>query len=80
MNMKIEIDTKRDSKEDILKIIRMLQSMVREGSPYSSSSSSDSSDSSSPESPVGLGILDLPPSESSSADEKKEEKPRVELY
>jgi hypothetical protein len=72
--MKIEIDTKKDTKEDIQKIIKMLQEMVSEGSnyePYSNTSENTA---------AGFGFLDTPTTESDSKAEEKEEQPRVQLY
>jgi len=76
--MKIEIDTKRDTKEDIARIIKMLQAMIGESSGWSSQETANSGEM------VNLGFLDDNSSQTSSenttAEEKKEEKPQVELY
>jgi hypothetical protein len=50
--MKIEIDTAKDSKDELRKLIKMLQAMVEESAGYSASSSSNDM--------VGLGFMDLP--------------------
>jgi len=81
--MKIEIDTQRDSKDEIKKLIRMLQAMVGEASGWSSGSQENKG----PDEMVNLGFLDDNTTTSSSQDstltetsEEKDEKPKIELY
>ncbi|MBW3011564.1 hypothetical protein KY311_00090 [Candidatus Woesearchaeota archaeon] len=80
--MKIEIDTSRDSKEELRKLIRMLQAIVGE----SSNSTWGTAEDSGPTEMVGLGFMD--PDNASSAPAAKEDKeddedldiPKIEMY
>ena len=77
--MKIEIDTSRDSKEEIKKLIKMLQAIVEEGSGWGTPSYN-------PSEMPGLGFMDSAGSSTSSGETKPETKddddkiPEIELY
>ena len=74
--MKIEIDTSRDSKEEIKKLIKMLQAIIEEGSGWGTAQAYNTSEM------PGLGFMDAPAG-SSTAEKKKDdddEIPQVELY
>jgi hypothetical protein len=82
--MKIEIDTKKDSKEDIAKIIKMLQTMIGESTNYVSAYEDKSA--APQDMSAGFGFLDGPDSSNSSSTDKtsnteeKKEIPRVEFF
>jgi hypothetical protein len=77
--MKIEIDTSRDSKEEIKKLIKMLQAIVEEGSGWGTPSYN-------PSEMPGLGFMDAGSSTSSNEikpETKKDDDdkiPEIELY
>jgi len=76
--MKIEIDTSRDSKDEIKKLIKMLQAIVEEGSGWGTPSYN-------PSEMPGLGFMDSAGSSTSSNEIKPETKkddeiPEIELY
>lgn len=81
--MRIEIDTTKDTKEDIKKLIKMLQAIIEEGSSWGAQ------DYKGPSEMVGLGFMDIDNTGSSSTantasspQTKKDDDdiPRVELY
>ncbi|MBW2987852.1 hypothetical protein KY336_04855 [Candidatus Woesearchaeota archaeon] len=80
--MKIEIDTNRDSKEDIKKIIRMLTHLVGEHIMFDKAIHSyqeecKRDDDKGPKEMVNLNFLDNAPSSSEKKDEKK---PKIEFF
>ncbi|MBW3013537.1 hypothetical protein KY340_05025 [Candidatus Woesearchaeota archaeon] len=79
--MRIEIDTHRDSKEDIKRIIRMLVHLVGEHAIFDKAIHSYQQESKEEEKGpdmVNLNFLDSAPSEEKKEEEKEE--PKVEFY
>ncbi|MBW3011443.1 hypothetical protein KY335_03620 [Candidatus Woesearchaeota archaeon] len=78
--MKIEIDTLRDSKEDIKKIIKMLMHLIEDHAAFdigfakTNNTEGKEDPYSSENSSLNLGFLDSPPPE-----ENKEEDPKVDF-
>ena len=80
--MKIEIDTNRDSKEDIKKIIRMLTHLVGEHIMFDKAIHSyqeehKHDDDKGPKEMVNLNFLDNTPDNS---EKKNEKKPKIEFF
>lgn len=72
--MKITIDTKEESHEDIRKLIGMLQNIVDSGSSYSSIGSTSSEDKDNQDTPSGMfNLFGNNSSEEESIEEHKEE-------
>ncbi len=79
--MEIKIDTARDSKEDIRKAIRMLQSIVEDMPMTSEYGASENTSESVPDASPGMFSMfgsDTTPSEDS--EEKKDDVPSIEFY
>jgi hypothetical protein len=78
--LKIEIDTNRDSKEDIKKIIRMLTHLVGEHIMFDKAIHSFQEETKKDDGPkemVNLNFLDSTPDNSEKKDEKK---PKIEFF